>query len=198
MDIPSFLRPLALAAGPITVVAMGLVFAAAATAGPDIESSPLAVASSALLLAALLGIGAAAFSVLARAREVGRGAAAPALAVIGSVLVAGGAWAALFVLPSLAAEAPDVLESGALGSVMVGYVASYAVFAFGWVATGVASIRARMVPTWLGVLVVVGGAASMVPAPEALRLLVVGIAATLVARGLTAPVPGRTRATVSA
>lgn len=195
MDIPSFLRPLGIAAGPVTVVALGLVLAASATAGADIESSPLAVASSALLLVALLGIGATAFAALARPRETGRGAAASALAVVGTVLVAGGAWAALFVLPALAAEAPKVLESGALGSVMVGYVASYAVFAVGWVATGITLIRTRMVPTWLGVLVAAGGAASMVPAPEAFRLLIISVAASLVAHRLTAPSPECTPAT---
>ena len=195
MDIPSFLRPLGVAAGPVTIVALGLVLAAAATAGADIESSPLAVASSALLLVALLGIGATAFAALTRAREAGRGAAAPALAVVGTVLVAGGAWAALFVLPALAAEAPDVLESGALGSVMVGYVASYAAFALGWVATGIALIRARMVPTWLGALVAAGGAASMVPSPEAFRLLIISVAASLLVRRLTVPSPERTPVT---
>jgi uncharacterized membrane protein (DUF485 family) len=195
MDIPSFLRPLGIAAGPVTVVALGLVLAAAGTAGADIESSPLAIAASTLLLVALLGIGATAFAMLARARETGRGAAAPALAVVGTVLVAGGAWAALFVLPALAAEAPDVLESGALGSVMVGYVASYAVFALGWVATGITVIRARTVPTWLGVLVVAGGAASMVPAPEPFRLLIISVAASLVAQRLTVASPKRTPST---
>lgn len=196
MDIPSFLRPLGVVAGPVTVVALGLVLAAAATAGAEVESSRLAVASSALLLVALLGIGATAFAALARIRATGRTAGAPALAVVGTVLVAGGAWAALFVLPALAAEAPDVLESGALGSVMVGYIASYAVFALGWVATGVALIRSRTVPTWLGVLVAVGGALAFVPAPEAFRLLVISVAASLVARRLTAPAPERVRAAV--
>ncbi len=195
MDIPSFLRPLGIAAGPVTVVALGLVLAAAATAGTDIESSPLAVASSALLLLALLGTGATAFAALARAREAGRGAAAPSLAVVGTVLVAGGAWAALFVLPALAAEAPDVLESGGLTSVMVGYVASYAVFGLGWVATGSTLIRARLVPTWLGVLVAAGGAASVMPAPEAFRLVIISVAASLVARRLTVSSPERTPVT---
>ena len=198
MDIPSFLRPLGTAAGPITVVALGLLLAALSTAGADVDSSPLAVASSALLLIALLGIGATAFAALARARETGLGAAAPALAVVGSVLVAGGAWAALFVLPSLAAEAPEVLESGALGGVMVGYIASYAVFALGWISTGVALIRARVVPTWLGVLAAVGGALAFVPAPEAFRLLVISIGVSLLARRLAEPAPARSLAATAA
>ena len=80
------------------------------------------------------------------------------------MLVAGGAWATLFVLPALAAEAPDVLEAG-LPSVVVGYIASYAVFCVGWIWTGIALLRARIVPTWLGVLVAVSGALAFVPGP---------------------------------
>jgi hypothetical protein len=113
------------------------------------------------------------------------------------VLVAGGGWAALFVLPGLAAEAPDVLESG-LPSVVVGYIASYVVFTIGWMGTGVALVRMRLVPTWLGVLVAVGGALAFVPSPEAFRLLVVSIAASLVAQRLSVPATERTRATVAA
>ena len=182
MNPTSLLRSLATAAAPLTVAAVGLVLAAAATAGSAVESSPFAVASTALLLIALLGIGATAVLVVGRLREAGRSIAAPVVAVVGTVLVAGGQWAALFVLPALSEHAPQVLASGALDSVTVGYVASYAVFALGWVATAVGLLRARAVPTWLGVLLLVGGVASFVPAPEALRLLVVSVATTLVAR----------------
>jgi uncharacterized membrane protein (DUF485 family) len=186
---PSFLRPLATAAAPLIVVAAGLVVAAAATAGDAVESSPLAVASTALLIVALLGIGVTAVAALARLRSAGRTGGVAMLAVVGTVLVTGGQWAALFVLPALSAHDPDLLSSGALGSVTVGYVASYAVFALGWIATAVALLRARALPTWLGVLLIVGAIASLVPAPEALRLLIIGIAATLAGRRLTAPVP---------
>jgi hypothetical protein len=194
MNPSSLLRSLATAAAPLTVVALGLVLAAAATAGAAVESSPLAVASSAVLLVALLGIGATAVLALGRLRDVGRSIAAPAVAVVGTVLVAGGQWAALFVLPSLSAHAPQVLSSAAMDSVTVGYVASYAVFALGWVATAVGLLRARVVPTWLGVLLLVGGVASFLPAPEAIRLLIVSIATTLVARRLAVTSPARQEA----
>ena len=111
----------------------------------------------------------------------------PAIGIVGTVLVAGGAWAGLFVLPALAKEAPEVLELG-LQSVVVGYIASYVVFTVGWVWTGVTLIRARLVPTWLGVLVTVGGALAFVPGPTAFRLLVISVAASLLARRLAVPV----------
>ena len=187
MNPTSLLRSLATAAAPLTLAAVGLVFAAVATAGSAVESSPFAIASTAVLLIALLGIGATAALVIGGLREAGRSIAAPAVAVVGTVLVAGGQWAALFVLPALSEHAPQVMSSGALDSVTVGYVASYAVFALGWVATAVGLLRARVVPVWLGVLLLIGGVASFVPAPEALRLLIVSVAATLVARRITAP-----------
>lgn len=183
MNPSSLLRTLATAAAPLTVAAFGLVLGAASTAdAAAVESSPFAVASSAVLLIALLGIGAAALLALGRLREADRAIAPAVMAVIGTVLVAGGQWAALFVLPALSAHAPAVLASGVLGSVTVGYVASYAVFALGWVATAAGLLRARLVPTWLGVFLLIAGIASFVPAPEALRLLLISVAVTLVAR----------------
>lgn len=190
MNPSSLLRSLATAAAPLTVAALGLVIVAASTAsGTAVESSPFAVASSAILLVGLLGVGAAAALAAARLRDTGRTVAPPMVAVVGTVLVAGGQWAALFVLPALSEHAPRVLSSGALGSVTVGYVASYAVFALGWIATAVALLRARALPAWLGVLLLVGSVASLVPAPEAMRLLLVGIAATVAGRRLASRAP---------
>jgi hypothetical protein len=191
MNPSPLLRPLATAAGPLTVVALGLVVAAASTGGAAVESSPFAVASSAVLLVALLGVGAAAVLALGRLRDSGRATAPPVVAVVGTVLVAGGQWAALFVLPALSEHAPRLLSSGQLGSVTVGYVASYAVFALGWIATAAGLLRARAVPVWLGVLLLLGSVASLVPAPEAMRLLIGSVAAMLVARRITAPAPTR-------
>jgi hypothetical protein len=196
MELASLLRPIGLASGPAAVLAFVAMAVGLVTTGEaELDTSPLAVASSALLLVALLGIGATALAALARGLGTGRGMPGAAIAVLGTVLVAGGGWAALFVLPGLAAEAPEVLESG-LSSVIVGYIASYVVFTIGWVWTGIALLRSRLVPTWLAVLVAVGGALAFVPAPEAFRLLVIGIAASLVARRLPAPSPARTATAV--
>ena len=189
MRTPSFLRSLATLAAPLTVLALALVIAAGATARNAVESSPMAIASSAVLLVVALALGSAALAAVGR----GGGVAGPAIAVVGSVLVAGGQWAALFVLPALSTHAPHLLTSGALSSVTIGYVASYAVFAVGWIGTAVAMMRAGAVPTWLGILLIVGAVASLVPAPEAIRLLIVSIAVTLTARRITAPATGTDR-----
>jgi hypothetical protein len=187
MELAFFLRPFGLLAGPAAVVAAALLVAGLITVGDgEILTSPLVIAASSSLLIALLGVAAAALAVLARLRVEGRGAAGPAIAAVGSVLVAGGTWATLFVQPALAARAPEVLEAG-LPSVVVGYAVSYVVFSIGWIWTGVALLRARIVPTWLGVVLTVSGALAVVPGPGAFRLLLVSIAAALVVRRLTAP-----------
>jgi hypothetical protein len=188
VELASLLRPAALVAGPAAVVSLVLLVGGLIVdGGAGLDTSPLAVASSALLLLALFGLAATALCALVALRDAGRGVAGAAVATVGSVLVAGGAWTALFVLPALAARAPAVLDQG-LGSVVVGYIASYVVFSIGWVWTAVALIRARLVPTALGVLLAVGGALAFVPAPEAFRLVLVSVAATLVVRRLAAPV----------
>lgn len=193
MELASLLRPLALAAGPTAVLAFALLVVGLATEGEaGLDTSPLAIASSGLLLVALLGIGATALIAMARLRAAGRAVHGIAIAVVGTVLVAGGGWAALFVLPSLAAEAPEVLDAG-LDSVVVGYVASYVVFSVGWAWTGIALVRARVVPTWVGVLVSATGILAFVPAPEAFRLLLIGIAASLAASRLTVPAAASAR-----
>ena len=189
MELMSFLRPLGLLAGPAAVVATVLLVAGLITVGDgELMTSPLVLASSSSVLIVLLGIGAAAIATLTRLRIEGRGAAGPAIAAVGSVLVAGGAWATLFVQPGLAAKAPEVLEAG-LPGVVVGYVASYVIFCVGWIWTGVALIRARLVPTWLGVVVAATGALAIVPGPSAFRVLPIAIAVSLLARRQAAPVP---------
>jgi hypothetical protein len=57
------------------------------------------------------------------------------------------------------------------------------------VSAGIALLRARLVPTWLGGLVAVGGALAFVPAPEAFRLLVVSVAVSLLAPRLAGDGP---------
>lgn len=189
MELASLVRPLALVAGPAAVLALGSFVAAMLVAGEDgLDAHPLATASSALLLVALLGVGAAAVAALSRLRETGRGAAGGAIAVVGTVLVLGGTWAALFVMPAIAKAAPEVLD-GELAGIVVGYIASYLVFTVGWVWTGIALLRAGLVPTWLGILVVVAGVAAFVPSPEPIRVLLIGITASVLAGRLAAPVP---------
>jgi hypothetical protein len=188
MELASLLRPLGAVAGPAAVVAFGLFVVGMVTVGEQaLDTSPVAIASSALLLLAAVGIVAAAVAALVRLRAAGRGGAPAAVAALGSLLVAGGVWATLFVMHPLAAEVPTAMETEIAG-IVVGYVASYLVFAVGWAWTGIALLRAGALPTWLGVLVTVAGVLAFVPSPEPVRLLLIGVAAAMAASRITAPV----------
>jgi hypothetical protein len=189
MELSSLLRRASLVAAPATVLALLLAVAAGVTGGDRVESSPFALASSAAVLVALLGIGALAVATLGILRAAGRSGRGPAIAVVGAVLVAGGQWASLFVLPGLSAKAPYLLGSGALTGVTIGFVASYAILAVGWATTAVALVRLHVLPAWLGVLLAIGGLAGLVPAPEPARLLILSVAVWLAARRLGATVP---------
>jgi hypothetical protein len=198
MELASLLRPLGIVAGPAVVVAFGLFVVGLVTVGEDsLDGTVLATASSAATLVALFAIGAVALAALARLREAGRNVAGGAVAVVGSVLVAGGSWAALFVISALATEAPEALEADLVNTV-IGFIASYAVFTVGWVWTGIALLRARLVPTWLGVATAVAGVIAFVPSPEPFRILFIGVAATLLAHRLAAVVPVPAREPVAA
>ena len=187
MELASLLRPLGLVAGPAVVVAFGLFVVGIVTVGEDaLDGTLLATASSAAMLVALVAIGAVALAALARLREAGRAVSGSAVAVLGSVLVAGGSWAALFVISALAQEAPEALEAD-LVTTVIGFIASYAVFAVGWAWTGIALLRAGLVPTWLGVATAVAGVIAFVPSPEPFRVLFISVAASLLARRLATP-----------
>ncbi|HET6651303.1 MAG TPA: hypothetical protein VFH10_01580 [Nocardioides sp.] len=76
------------------------------------------------------------------------------------MLLGGDLWFETFAVPWLAggpgAEALLSTPSTLMG---IGAVASYVLFALGWVMFGLASLRARVFPAWISLLVVVGGVA---------------------------------------
>jgi hypothetical protein len=198
MELASLLRPLGIVAGPAVVVAFGLFVTGIVTVGEDALDGTLpATASSAAMLVAVLAIGAAALAALARLREAGRAVSGSAVAVVGSVLVAGGSWAALFVISALATEAPEALEADLVNTV-IGYIASYAVFAVGWLWTGIALLRAGLVSTWLGVATAAAGVIAFVPSPEPFRVLFIGVVASFLAHRLATVVPDAAREPVPA
>ena len=79
-------------------------------------------------------------------------------ALLGTVLLGGDLWFETFAVPWLAGTASSAGLSSTPSMLMgLGAVASYLLFAFGWVSFGVASLRARVFPIWISLLVVVGG-----------------------------------------
>jgi hypothetical protein len=80
------------------------------------------------------------------------------VAFLGTMLVAGDWWFEAFAVPYLAGAAPQVLAEGASGTLVVGGLAGFVLFALGWVLFGVASFRARVFPRWTAIVLIVGGA----------------------------------------
>ncbi len=94
----------------------------------------------------------------------------------GVVLGAGGQWSLVFVVPALAANAPEVLTTG-VAWVTAGYMVPFITLAVGGVLLGTALLRAHAVPRWAGVLVVVGDFVCVAPLPARFFLLTCGVSA---------------------
>ena len=65
-------------------------------------------------------------------------------AFLGTMLVAGDWWFEAFAAPYLAGVAPQALAEGASGTLVVGGLAGFVLFALGWVLIGLARFRARV------------------------------------------------------
>ena len=84
------------------------------------------------------------------------------VAFLGTVLLAGALWFELFITPSLAAEAPELLAAE-LG--LPGFILMVLLGAVGWVLFGVATLRAGVYPRWAALLLIVGGVIAFLPVP---------------------------------
>jgi hypothetical protein len=81
-------------------------------------------------------------------------------AVLGTMLLGGDLWFESFAVPWLAeGPFPEVLKSDPSMLFALGALASYWLFAIGWVSFGLVSLRARVFPVWISLFVVAGGIA---------------------------------------
>lgn len=106
------------------------------------------------------------------------------LALVGTILAAGGAWDSVFTVPYLAEHAPAVLDRPTSGSLLAGYVSSYGVFVVGWALLAVATLRARVLPRGASITLLAGAVLAFLPAPTSLRVLVLAIGAALLSRSV--------------
>ena len=110
------------------------------------------------------------------------GVAAFALAIVGTMMLAGDLWFEAFAVPWLAAG-PGAQGLTSAPSVIMGLgaIASYILFAAGWALFGIASVRARVFPLPVSIAIVLGGIAGfnalLAPwgMPLGLALVVLGI-----------------------
>lgn len=78
------------------------------------------------------------------------------MALIGTAMIFGFAWAGAFVVPDLAEAVPDFLDTSDAGMLMVGVMLTFVMFALGWFLFGLASLQARVLPRSAAVLLIVG------------------------------------------
>lgn len=85
------------------------------------------------------------------------GVAATIAAVVGTMALGGDLWFETFAVPWLADEAPNAFETDPTVVLGLGAVASYLLFAIGWMLYGVATLRAHA-PVTISVAIIVSGA----------------------------------------
>ena len=87
-------------------------------------------------------------------------------APVGTVLTAGDRWFETFAVTWLTRSARELISAGPPLPVMVGTCTGFGLLALGAALLGVASIRARVLPRWVGVLLLVDGLLSLPTRPS--------------------------------
>ena len=146
-----------LCASQILNLALGLMLGSDST--PMLThtlKNALALLAQYLLLLALTGL------YVHEYRAVGKlGLVGYLTAFLGTLLVAGDWWYEAFVVPQIAAHTPQLFEVAPGGSLLAGAVATFGLFALGWILFGTASLRGRIFPRIPTILVIIGGAVGL-------------------------------------
>jgi hypothetical protein len=178
-------KPATLAAGVVLIVGGGVD--QVLRLGPDpmseIVQTPVFAARSMALLGGALLLLLALVSIYERhARRIGPfGFSAAIVAGTGTVLLSGMFWAEAFFYPTLGRAAPGLVDgTERAGSSAFGLLLSTAVFGVGWILLGIAMLRARVYRVLPAVLLLIGGAASLIPA-TAIGQAVLGVGLVLLA-----------------
>jgi hypothetical protein len=164
-----------------------------ATTPSYVFSSLLYLLGAVLLLLGLVGL------YIRQSRASGiLGLVAFLVAFFGTALALGATWAELFVAPSMAVEAPTVLDAEPTGMLALGFALTFLVFLpLGWLLFGIASYRARIYPRAAAILLMVGAVIAGLPIPLSELVLYVGLAwlgfVLFMERGETVQQPMRVR-----
>jgi hypothetical protein len=93
------------------------------------------------------------------------------VAFVGTALVAGDWWFEAFVGPVLSEVAPQVFERPPSGWLLAGGVATFVLFAIGWVLFGIATLRTTVFPRPAPLLLIVGGAVGLLAGTPPFQVL---------------------------
>lgn len=103
------------------------------------------------------------------------------LTIIGGFLFTSFSPTALLILPWLAQEAPKLAASSGPPSLFVFFLVASLLFAVGGILLGVATMRARILPRWAGLLILVGAVLNLVSFPlSGVISAIVGTAAFII------------------
>lgn len=88
------------------------------------------------------------------------------VAFLGTALVVGPLWFITFAVPSLAMEAPALVDAeGGGGPLDLGFIVSSAVLSVGWALFGVSALRARIYPRWAAIVLIIAAVLLFLPIP---------------------------------
>jgi hypothetical protein len=158
-SITRWVGPVSLFAAAMIIVSQGLHLALGLAMGPQPADNVLHSVKYALALIATISLLFALTGLyLRQADAAGRlGLVGYVVAFVGTVLVAGDWWFESFVVPEIAAVAPQVM-TGAIGASMaVGAAATFVLFSLGWTIFGIATYRANVYPRPAAILLTIGG-----------------------------------------
>lgn len=161
-------KPSTLAAGVVFVVGGILDVAVRFSGDPAsevVQTSLYAARSLALLGGALLLILSLVSIYERHAKQIGPfGFSAAIVAGTGTILISGQFWAEAFLYPTLGRVAPGLLDgTDRAGSYAFGLLLTAAVFGVGWLLLGTAILRARVYRVFPAVVILAGGALSLLP-----------------------------------
>ena len=103
------------------------------------------------------------------------GVAAFLVALVGTFLAAGGQWTYVFVVPHFAESVPELINEGS-GTVVAGFVLSYAVLAVGWIWFGTETLKTGLFPRGAVYTLIGGAAIAFLPLPSRTLVLSVAVA----------------------
>jgi len=158
-SIARWVGPVSMIAAALIVVSQGMHLALGLAMGAQPADNVLHTVKYVLALLAMVALLLALTGLyLRQAGAAGKlGLIGYLVAFLGTVLVAGDWWFESFIAPQIAAVAPQVMSGAITGSLLVGGVATFGLFAVGWIVFGIATFRANVYPRPAAVLLVIGG-----------------------------------------
>jgi uncharacterized membrane protein (DUF485 family) len=120
------------------------------------------------------------------------------VAFLGTALVVGVTWALFFVVPALAVEAPQFLDTEETGgSLETGFIVSFGLLSVGWALFGMGALRSRVYPRWGAIVLIIAALIQFLPLPGTGLVFGVGVALlgllSLSGAGTSAAEPSRVR-----